>query len=157
MRILAEVFDVRGCRILVASLLHDVLEDSDTDYDEIEAEFGVQVADAVVLLTKPKFYPRALQKKIYEAALISAQEEVLLIKLADLYDNLQTRRGCKRVLRTWKSAQRLVNGFSGRRLGPKVRRATKILRDLLADLRGEEPLASRLPAARYEEMMREAA
>ena len=33
------------------------LEDTATDYDEIEAEFGEDVADAVVLLTKNNMLP----------------------------------------------------------------------------------------------------
>ena len=63
-QILINVFGMRGCRHLVTALLHDVLEDSDTDYDEIEEMFGVQVADAVVLLTKPMVYPKPLRKEI---------------------------------------------------------------------------------------------
>lgn len=138
-QVLYEVFAVRRRHLLVTALLHDLLEDSDTDYDEIEKEFGEQVADSVVLLTKPKFYPKPQRKEIYESALLAADDEVLLIKLADLYDNLQSRRGRKRVRRTWRSAHRLVEALSARHLGAKARRATKIVRDLLADLEREEP------------------
>ncbi len=156
-KVLSEVFGVRGCRITVTALLHDVLEDSDTDYDEIEEAFGAPVADAVVLLTKPKFYPKPLRKEIYESALLSAHEEVLLVKLADLYDNLQSRRGRKRVCRTWKSAQRLLEALSARHLGARTRRATKIMRDLLANLEREEPSIRAIQVGRSEEITRVAA
>lgn len=156
-QVLHEVFGVRGERAVVTALLHDVLEDSDTDYDEIEEAFGAPVADSVVLLTKPKFYPKPLRREIYESALLSAHEEVLLIKLADLYDNLQSRRGRKRVCRTWKSARRLLEAFSARHLGVRARRATKIVRDLLADLEREEPSIRAIQPDRCEEMPRIAA
>lgn len=156
-QVLYDVFGVRERRLVVTALLHDLLEDSDTDYDEIEEAFGAPVADFVVLLTKPKFYPKPLRKEIYESALLSAHEEVLLIKLADLYDNLQSRRGRKRVRRTWKSAQRLVDALSARHLGARVRRATKIVRNLLADLEREEPGIRVIQPDRAEEITRVAA
>jgi len=37
---------------LVAGLLHDILEDTDTSYDEIKEKFGEEVADIVEGLTK---------------------------------------------------------------------------------------------------------
>lgn len=147
-QILREVFGLHECRLMVVALLHDVIEDSDAGYDDIEAAFGSEIADAVVVLTKPMFYPKPLRKEIYESALIAASEDVLLVKLADLFDNLQSRRGRKRVARTWRAASALLNVFSERRVGPRVRRAIRIVRSLLADLGREEPIVSAFPEER---------
>ncbi|MHA3772775.1 HD domain-containing protein [Verrucomicrobiota bacterium sgz303538] len=139
--VLYRVFHVRNCDAVVTALLHDLLEDSDTDYDEIAELFGEQVADSVVLLTKPKFYPKPTRKAIYESTLLcAAADGVLLVKLADLYENLQARRGLKRLRSTWKTARRLSEALAGRHLGPKLRRAVKTIKDLLAELETEEPV-----------------
>ncbi|HKL47810.1 MAG TPA: HD domain-containing protein, partial [Candidatus Izemoplasmatales bacterium] len=39
---------------IVAGLLHDILEDTDTTYEEIRLEFGEEIADIVEGLTKLK-------------------------------------------------------------------------------------------------------
>ncbi len=44
-----------GCtndRVLAAALLHDVVEDTDTDYDDLLKRFGPEVADLVAAMTK---------------------------------------------------------------------------------------------------------
>ncbi|MCX7745257.1 MAG: HD domain-containing protein, partial [Flavobacteriales bacterium] len=41
---------------VVAGLLHDVLEDTDTTYDEIKKSFGKEIADIVEGVTKPVSY-----------------------------------------------------------------------------------------------------
>ena len=72
--------------------------------------------------------------------MVSADEEVLLINMADQYYNLQSRRGTTRVRRTWNTAHRLIDALSARHLGPKVRRAITLVRDLLANLEHHEPV-----------------
>ena len=39
--------------ILIAGLLHDTIEDTDTTYDELKDEFGLRVADLVLECTRP--------------------------------------------------------------------------------------------------------
>lgn len=151
-----EVFGLNECRLMVIALLHDVIEDSDAEYDDLEAAFGSEVADAVVVLTKPKFYPKPLRKQIYESALIAASDDVLLVKLADLYDNLKSRRGRKRLARTWRAACALLDSFQERRLGFRVRRAIRIVRSLLADLEREEPIVSAFTEEQVEERVQAA-
>ena len=45
--------DIKNPDLLVqCALLHDVIEDTNSTYDEIEKEFGVEVADGVLALSK---------------------------------------------------------------------------------------------------------
>lgn len=81
---------------LAAALLHDVLEDTDTSYDELAEEFGPQIADLVegvtklskVSTTSPGAPDAANIQKIYLA--MSKDLRVIFIKLADRLHNLRT-------------------------------------------------------------------
>jgi (p)ppGpp synthase/HD superfamily hydrolase len=124
--------------ILAAALLHDVLEDSDAEIDELTATFGEEIAGAVVLLTKPVLFSKADRKRIFEEGLLGAGDDVLMVKLADYYDNLQRRRGTARVMKTWTSCSRFVGLLlRGRRLRSGPRRAAAIVQALVAELGSE--------------------
>ncbi len=114
--ILTHLFGVRDERLLAAAFLHDTLEDTATDYDEIEAEFGEDVADAVVLLTKNNMLPKRKREREYEQRLRHAPERVQIAKMADLYDNLSDRVTSVKILKTTATAQRLLKAF-----GPGLR------------------------------------
>jgi hypothetical protein len=130
--VLSSVFDLHDWKLAVTALLHDLLADTDVDYDEIAAEFGEEIADNVVLLTKPQFYPKQAREQIYDSSLYTASEDVLLVKLADYYDNLQCRRGRKRLRRTWSAAVRFCNALEERLDEPRLSRSVWIFRDFLA-------------------------
>ena len=116
--ILSHVFGVRDERLLAAAFLHDTVEDTATDYDEIEAEFGGPVADMVVLLTKNNMLPKRKREREYEQRLRSAPESVKIAKMADLYDNLSDRVTSIKILKTTATAERLLKAF-----GPSLRTA----------------------------------
>lgn len=80
-----------GCtdiNTLVAALLHDTIEDTTTDYDEIAERFGEDAASLVAALTKNAALPWADREAEYDARLAKADWRARLIKLADVYDNL---------------------------------------------------------------------
>ena len=54
--ILQNKFDVEDESVLVAGILHDILEDTETTYEEIETEFSKEVADYVQEVSHPKNY-----------------------------------------------------------------------------------------------------
>ena len=56
--ILSHVFGVTDHDTLTAAFLHDALEDTSTDYDELEEIFGKTIADYVVALTKNVMLPK---------------------------------------------------------------------------------------------------
>ncbi len=80
-----------GCaeeEVLAAAVLHDCLEDTDTDYDDLAAAFGTRVARWVAALSKDRRLPEEPREAAYCQQLQTADWQVHLLKLADMYDNL---------------------------------------------------------------------
>lgn len=73
---------------LAAALLHDSIEDTPADYDDIAHRFGTEIADIVASLTKNMILPEAAREADYDERLAQADWRARLIKLADVYDNL---------------------------------------------------------------------
>ncbi len=93
--ILWHVFGVADEKVLAAAVLHDIIEDTTADFDEIDKEFGRDVACWVSLLTKDKRKEEKDRERDYSAIIGNAQDEVKLIKLADIYDNILDSRTVK--------------------------------------------------------------
>lgn len=75
--------------LVIAALLHDTLEDTDTTYKEIVEEFGPNVAHIVDELTNKKEDKGSLSKKkyiLYKMSIIS--NDALTVKLADRFHNI---------------------------------------------------------------------
>jgi (p)ppGpp synthase/HD superfamily hydrolase len=75
-------------RVLAAALLHDTIEDTSTDCDDIIERFGPDVARWVSALTKDMRLPHDEREDAYAKALAAADWQVKALKLADMYDNL---------------------------------------------------------------------
>lgn len=86
--ILRHLFKVKNEEALAAALLHDTLEDTATDFDDLEKTFGKRVAEWASLLSKDRRLPELQREKEYIHQLAGAPDEVKLAKLADIYDNL---------------------------------------------------------------------
>ncbi len=71
------------------ALLHDVLEDTRTRYDEVEAGFGPAVALGVLALTKNKKLPKPQQMPECLGRIKQQPNEIWMVKLADRITNLQ--------------------------------------------------------------------
>ncbi|MBX3380507.1 MAG: bifunctional (p)ppGpp synthetase/guanosine-3',5'-bis(diphosphate) 3'-pyrophosphohydrolase [Phycisphaeraceae bacterium] len=90
-RVAMTVSEMFGCHdeeVLAAALLHDLIEDTTTDYEDILERFGKSVAGMVASLTKNMAIPEAMREKEYDGRIAKADWRVRLIKLADVYDNL---------------------------------------------------------------------
>lgn len=81
------VFACDDIAAVTAALLHDTIEDTTTDYEDVAKHFGTHVADMVAALTKNMALPERQREDEYEARLAAADWRVRLIKLADTYDN----------------------------------------------------------------------
>lgn len=89
-RVAFTVRDVFGCEdevALAAALLHDTIEDTTTDYDDLAERFGSAIADCVAALTKNPTLPEHLREPAYDAGLAASMWQARLVKLADVYDN----------------------------------------------------------------------
>src|SRR6187431_652766 len=81
---------------LAAALLHDVIEDTDIELDELRAEFGNEVAqlvEGVTKLTRTSFQSREQSEaENYRKMIVAMAQDVrvILIKLADRLHNMRT-------------------------------------------------------------------
>ena len=73
--------------IITAALLHDVLEQCDTDREQLQQAYDAHIATAVDLLSIPPTRPKDLQA--YYQRLAKADVAIRCIKLADRIHNLQ--------------------------------------------------------------------
>lgn len=89
--ILRDKFGCDDDAAIAIAMLHDVIEDTPADYDDIERAFGRDVADAVAALTKNMTLPEPQREPEYDARLARADWRARLVKLADTYDNLLDR------------------------------------------------------------------
>jgi (p)ppGpp synthase/HD superfamily hydrolase len=72
-----------------AALLHDTIEDTLTTYDEIKEHFGLEIADAVLALTKSEKLPKERRMIDSLNRIKILPNEVWAVKLADRITNLQ--------------------------------------------------------------------
>src|SRR5207248_9143421 len=81
---------------IAAALLHDVVEDTETEIDEVRSEFGdevTQLVEGVTKLTRIHFQSREQAEAENYRKMIAAMvgdERVILIKLADRLHNMRT-------------------------------------------------------------------
>lgn len=71
------------------ALLHDTIEDTCTTFDELETEFGTDIAKAVLALTKNNSLPKEQQMNDSLKRIKSIPTEIWAVKLADRITNLQ--------------------------------------------------------------------
>lgn len=84
-----------GTTSIIAALLHDVVEDTDMELEDIEREFGVKVAQIIDGLTKIAGvfdYGSSQQAENFRKMLLTLSDDVrvILIKLADRLNNMRT-------------------------------------------------------------------
>ena len=83
---------------IAAGLLHDILEDTDTTAEELEVEFGPEVARLVVALTKMADFENsyssreATEAENFRRLLLASMDDVrvILVKLVDRLHNMRT-------------------------------------------------------------------
>jgi len=70
--------------LMLASLFHDLLEDTNLTFDDLKAEFGTEIASIVKEVSKPK----NISKEEWLRAFNTSSKEAKLLKMADRIDNL---------------------------------------------------------------------
>lgn len=84
-----------GATSIACALLHDVIEDSDYTYEDLEQIFGKKIADIVNGLTKISVMNQqniSVQSENYRKLLLTLSQDfrVILIKIADRLHNMRT-------------------------------------------------------------------
>jgi guanosine-3',5'-bis(diphosphate) 3'-pyrophosphohydrolase len=86
--VVRHVFGVSDPRVLTAAVLHDTIEDTTTDFDDLAERFGPEVASWVAALSKDKRRQEEEREEAYMAELARSPWQVQVCKLADIFDNL---------------------------------------------------------------------
>jgi len=82
--------DIKNLDLLVqCALLHDVIEDTEHTYDEVNKEFGNEVANGVSALSKNTGLPKGEQMNDSLERIRKQPKEVWMVKLSDRITNLQ--------------------------------------------------------------------
>jgi guanosine-3',5'-bis(diphosphate) 3'-pyrophosphohydrolase len=87
--LVASVGQIDDDDVLIAAVLHDVLEDTPTQADEVSARFGARVRSYVEALSDDKSLPRKRRREITLEELPEMESLVKVIKLADLTSNIK--------------------------------------------------------------------
>ncbi|MFG0283712.1 MAG: HD domain-containing protein [Phycisphaerales bacterium JB039] len=109
-RVAMTIRHVFGCAdepTIAAALLHDLIEDTTADYDEIAEALGAEVADLVAAMTKNMALPESEREREYDRRLAAADWRARLIKLADTLDNLSEAGAAERA-RAAEKARRAI-------------------------------------------------
>ena len=88
-RTLAVEGGVTDLKTLIAAVLHDTVEDTDTTFEEIGAMFGAKVADIVREVTDDTQLEKADRKRLQIEHAPHLSKRAALVKLADKTSNLR--------------------------------------------------------------------
>jgi len=116
-RILTEV-GIRDVSVLQVALLHDTLEDTDTTFAELQANFGVEVARAVESLTDDDSLRPATRKLAQLRGVSALPLKAKLVRIADKLHNV------------WDILRHGIPGWSERRVESYVAWACELVRAL---------------------------
>jgi guanosine-3',5'-bis(diphosphate) 3'-pyrophosphohydrolase len=140
--IVRQIFGIDDPRALMAAVLHDTIEDTNTDFDDVLEHFqDTEMAQWVATLSKDKRMPEQPREEAYRAGLAKAPWQVKVGKLADIFDNLmdsvhlsarQRSRACQR---SHQYLQALEQGG----VPEQARRPLQIVSQLLAEVEAATP------------------
>lgn len=131
--VLRDVFGVTDRQALTAAVLHDTLEDTRTDFDDLQEKFGREVADWVARLSKDTRRPEPEREQAYVETLAASPWQVKVCKLADIFDNLLDASRPALRARVFEHAHRYLDALR-RDLPEQARRPWEMVAGLLAAL-----------------------
>jgi len=75
--------------IIISAILHDLLEDTEVTYDELKDEYQEEIANIIKSVSfDPNITDKKEQAKILFENCIKQGYEAMIIKCADIYDNM---------------------------------------------------------------------
>jgi hypothetical protein len=89
-RLLAAATNGEDVTVVIAGLLHDTLEDTETTFAELAKEFGQEVAELVAEVTDDKSLAKAERKRLQVETAPHKSARARMIKLADKTSNLHS-------------------------------------------------------------------
>jgi guanosine-3',5'-bis(diphosphate) 3'-pyrophosphohydrolase len=88
--LLAEATDGLDPALISAGILHDTVEDTPTEFSELEERFGAEVATLVRELTDDKRLPKVLRKQKQVRSAPHTSPRARMIKIADKISNIRS-------------------------------------------------------------------
>ena len=79
---------VTGNDVQIIGWLHDTIEDTPTDFDDIKNQFGLHIAKCVSALTKDTRVEEQKRDRLYVRELKKAHWHVKLVKICDITANI---------------------------------------------------------------------
>jgi len=113
--------------LVIAAVLHDTVEDTDTTFEEIAARFGPRVAGFVAEVTDDKTLPNEVRKRLQVEHAAHASHGAKVIKLADKTSNLRAMADSPP--RNWSEARRAEYLEWGRQVVANCRGANRWLEE----------------------------
>lgn len=89
-QLIAASSDVLDTHLVMAGLLHDTIEDCGVTFQELEQQFGQDVANLVAEVTDDKSLPKARRKALQVENAPKKSVRAQVIKLADKISNLRS-------------------------------------------------------------------
>jgi guanosine-3',5'-bis(diphosphate) 3'-pyrophosphohydrolase len=87
--LIARVGRVTDIVTLVAAILHDTIEDTETTAEEIAEQFGAEVRDVVLELTDDKSLPKEERKRLQIVHAPKSSKRAKIVKLSDKIVNVR--------------------------------------------------------------------
>ena len=123
---LASVGKVDDVNVIIAALLHDVVEDTDITSDQIKEKYGEAVASLVAEVTDDKTLKKKQRKELQVEHAANLSPGAKLIKIADKISNVREiasdppkKWGINRQLKYFDWAERVVNAMG--QVDPEMR------------------------------------
>ena len=113
--------------VIAAALLHDVIEDTTIDYDDLAENFSAEIADIVAALSKDPRMIEAERELAYDRRLAAGPWQARLVKLADVYDNLSE---CATDAARRKQLDKVDRALKLAENDPQCREACSVVREL---------------------------
>ncbi len=104
--VLARIGEVGDAATLVAAVLHDTVEDTETTLEEIEVHFGADISGIVQEVSDDKRLPKAERWRLQVEHAPGLSEPAKLVKIADKICNV--RDVVHQPPATWSSERRLA-------------------------------------------------
>lgn len=87
--LISRVGEVDDLSVLMAAILHDTVEDTETTLEDIESAFGVEVRNLVAEVTDDKSLPKPERKRLQIEHTAYISDRAKLIKIADKTCNVR--------------------------------------------------------------------
>ena len=88
-RVLALEAGIADTKTVIAAILHDTIEDTETTYDELRERFGKVIADVVAEVSDDKTLGKSRRKALQIEHAPHLSQRAKLVKLADKICNLR--------------------------------------------------------------------